>query len=87
MRRGMQGLAALVETVLATNPCCGHVFAFRGRMKNRYMLIITALLAGTAGGALGAHDTALRGDASPLVRVEPGGRASEVPLTGTGNWG
>ena len=32
MRRGMHGLAALVETTLATNPYCGHVFAFRGKL-------------------------------------------------------
>jgi transposase len=31
LRRGMYGLAALVETTLATNPYSGHVFAFRGR--------------------------------------------------------
>lgn len=31
MRRGMYGLAALVETTLADNPYSGHVFVFRGR--------------------------------------------------------
>jgi transposase len=31
MRRGMHGLAALVETALATTPYSGHVFVFRGR--------------------------------------------------------
>lgn len=31
MRRGMHGLAALVETTLATNPFSGHLFVFRGR--------------------------------------------------------
>lgn len=31
MRRGMYGLAALVETTLAANPYCGHVFVFRGK--------------------------------------------------------
>ncbi len=31
MRRGMYGLAALVETTLATNPYSGNVFVFRGR--------------------------------------------------------
>ncbi len=31
MRRGMYGLAALVETTLAANPYGGHVFVFRGR--------------------------------------------------------
>jgi transposase len=31
MRRGMYGLAALVQTALSDNPYSGHVFAFRGR--------------------------------------------------------
>lgn len=31
MRRGMHGLAALVEKTLATNPFSGHLFVFRGR--------------------------------------------------------
>jgi transposase len=31
MRRGMQGLSALVQTALAQNPFSGHVFVFRGR--------------------------------------------------------
>lgn len=31
MRRGFDGLAAMVQTVLAANPFCGHVFVFRGR--------------------------------------------------------
>lgn len=31
MRRGMYGLAALVETTLAGSPYSGHVFVFRGR--------------------------------------------------------
>ena len=31
MRRGFDGLAAMVQTVLADNPFCGHVFVFRGR--------------------------------------------------------
>lgn len=31
MRAGMNGLAAKVETALAEDPCCGHVFVFRGR--------------------------------------------------------
>jgi transposase len=31
MRKGMNGLAALVQTTLADNPFSGHVFAFRGR--------------------------------------------------------
>lgn len=31
MRKGFDGLAALVQTVLAANPHSGHVFVFRGR--------------------------------------------------------
>lgn len=31
MRRGLTGLSALVQTVLADNPYGGHVFVFRGR--------------------------------------------------------
>ena len=31
MRKGFDGLAALVQTALAANPFCGHVFVFRGK--------------------------------------------------------
>jgi len=31
MRKGFNGLAALVQTALAENPSSGHVFVFRGR--------------------------------------------------------
>ena len=31
MRKGMDGLAALVQSALAQNPFCGHIFVFRGR--------------------------------------------------------
>lgn len=31
MRRGFDGLAALVQSTLAANPFSGHVFVFRGR--------------------------------------------------------
>ena len=31
MRKGFDGLAAMVQTALAENPFCGHVFVFRGR--------------------------------------------------------
>ena len=31
MRKGMGGLAALVQTTLAENPFSGHVFVFRGK--------------------------------------------------------
>ena len=31
MRKGFDGLTAMVQTALAANPFCGHVFVFRGR--------------------------------------------------------
>ena len=31
MRKGFDGLAAVVQAALAENPFCGHVFVFRGR--------------------------------------------------------
>jgi transposase len=31
MRKGFDGLAAVVQTALVANPFCGHVFVFRGR--------------------------------------------------------
>jgi len=31
MRKGFNGLSALVQTALEQNPYCGHVFVFRGR--------------------------------------------------------
>ncbi|MCR6480857.1 IS66 family insertion sequence element accessory protein TnpB [Variovorax sp. ZS18.2.2] len=31
MRKGFNGLAAMVQTALQANPFCGHVFVFRGR--------------------------------------------------------
>ncbi len=31
MRKGFNGLSALVQTAVAANPFCGHVFVFRGR--------------------------------------------------------
>ncbi len=31
MRKGFNGLAALVQSALADNPYSGHVFVFRGR--------------------------------------------------------
>ncbi len=34
MRKGFDGLAALVQTTLQHNPFCGHVFVFRGRRRD-----------------------------------------------------
>jgi transposase len=39
MRKGMDGLAALVQTTLAENPFCGHVFAFRGKRGDLLKLL------------------------------------------------
>jgi transposase len=39
MRRGMNGLAAQVQTTLAENPFSGHVFAFRGRRGDLLKLL------------------------------------------------
>lgn len=39
MRKGMDGLAALVQTALAENPFSGHVFVFRGRRGDLVKLL------------------------------------------------
>jgi transposase len=39
MRKGMDGLAALVQTVLAENAFSGHVFAFRGKRGDLLKLL------------------------------------------------
>ena len=39
MRRGFDGLAALVQQQLAVNPFSGHVFIFRGRRGDRIKLL------------------------------------------------
>jgi transposase len=39
MRKGMDGLAALVQTTLAENPFSGHLFAFRGRRGDLVKLL------------------------------------------------
>ena len=39
MRRGMEGLAALVQSALAENPFSGHVFIFRGRRGDLVKLL------------------------------------------------
>ena len=39
MRRGMNGLAALVQSALAENPFSGHVFLFRGRRGDLVKLL------------------------------------------------
>jgi transposase len=35
MRKGFDGLAALVQTTLSRDPFSGHVFVFRGRRGSR----------------------------------------------------
>ena len=39
MRRGMDGLAALVQSALSGNPFSGHVFIFRGRRGDLVKLL------------------------------------------------
>jgi transposase len=39
MRKGFDGLARQVQTVLARDPFCGHVFAFRGRRGDLVKLL------------------------------------------------
>ena len=39
LRRGFDGLAALVQTRLAADPFSGHIFAFRGRRGDRIKLL------------------------------------------------
>jgi len=39
MRKGMDGLAALAQTVLLENPFSGHIFAFRGRRGDLVKLL------------------------------------------------
>jgi transposase len=39
MRKGMDGLAALVQTTLTADPFCGHLFVFRGRRGDLVKLL------------------------------------------------
>ncbi len=39
MRRGFDGLAAVVQTKLANNPYGGQVFVFRGRRGDRIKVL------------------------------------------------
>ena len=39
MRKGMDGLAALVQTTLDENPFSGHFFVFRGRRGDLVKLL------------------------------------------------
>ena len=39
MRRGIQGLGAIAQTVLKEDPLSGHVFVFRGRNGDRTKLL------------------------------------------------
>jgi transposase len=39
MRKGFDGLAALVQTALAAQPFNGHVFVFRGKRGDRIKLL------------------------------------------------
>jgi transposase len=39
MRKGFDGLSALVQTSLADNPFSGHLFVFRGRRGDRVKIL------------------------------------------------
>lgn len=39
MRKGMEGLAMLVQVVLHQDPFCGHLFVFRGRKANLIKIV------------------------------------------------
>jgi transposase len=39
LRRGFDGLSALVQTQLAADPYAGHLFVFRGRSGNRLKIL------------------------------------------------
>jgi transposase len=39
MRKGFDGLAALVQSTLELNPFCGHLFVFRGRRGDMVKLL------------------------------------------------
>jgi transposase len=39
MRKGMDGLALLVQEVLQQDPFSGHLFVFRGRMANLIKIV------------------------------------------------
>ncbi len=39
MRKGMDGLAALIQETLSQDPFCGHLFVFRGRRGDRVKML------------------------------------------------
>jgi transposase len=39
MRKGFDGLSALVQRQLELDPFCGHIFAFRGRRGDRLKIL------------------------------------------------
>jgi len=39
MRKGFDGLAALVQTAVGADPFCGHLFVFRGRRGDRLKVL------------------------------------------------
>jgi len=39
MRRGFDGLSAIVQTVVQQSPFCGHVFVFRGKRGDLIKLL------------------------------------------------
>jgi hypothetical protein len=65
MRKGFDGLAALVQTALAANSFCGHAFVFCGRRGDCARPInperrVSDKLIGAFGGPLGVETTPRR---------------------------
>ena len=42
MRKGFDGLAAMVQTALSENPFSGHVFVFRGPVSYTHLTLPTS---------------------------------------------
>lgn len=49
MRRGLDGLSAIVQQSLGHSPCAGSAFIFRNRAGNRLRLLLWDTLGGTSG--------------------------------------
>ena len=40
MRKGFDGLSGLVETYFGQNPCCGHLFVFFSKTRDRMKVLV-----------------------------------------------
>lgn len=73
LRRGFDGLAATVRSVMAANPMNGHVFVFVNRRRNRMKLLLWDRT-----GWLIVYKRLERGTFELPTRPEPGRRHVEV---------